>query len=54
MDNFWYLFAAYTIIWAVLFGYILMLVSRQRQLQRDVESLSRELESQRREGAQNP
>lgn len=54
MDNFWYLFAAYTIIWAVLFGYILILLSRQRQLQRDVESLRRELESQRKQGAQKP
>jgi len=39
MDNFWYLFAAYTIIWLVLFGYVLVLNSRQKKLHTEVEQL---------------
>ena len=39
MENFGYLLAAYTIVWAVLFGYVLSLIRRQRQLQRQVDSL---------------
>lgn len=39
MENLGYLFAAYTIVWAVIFGYIFCLSRRQRQLQREIESL---------------
>ena len=34
-----YLFAAYSVIWAVVFGYVLYLYLRQRKLSRDIESL---------------
>ncbi|MFC1971187.1 CcmD family protein [Chloroflexota bacterium] len=37
MENAGYLFAAFTLIWAFVFGYILMLTSRQRRLERDIE-----------------
>jgi len=39
MENAGYLFAAYTIIWVVLFGYVLLLLSRQRKLRREIDSL---------------
>ena len=39
MENAGYLFAAFTIIWAFVFGYVILLFNRQRQLRRDVESL---------------
>jgi CcmD family protein len=39
MENAGYLLAAYTVIWAVVFGYVLMLQRKQRQLQRQVTRL---------------
>ena len=39
MDNMGYLFAAYTIIWAAVFGYVLSLYQRQRKLQREIDLL---------------
>jgi len=35
----WYLFAAYSIAWAVIFGYIFVLVFRQNRLKRELDSL---------------
>jgi len=35
----YYLFAAYTIIWALVFGYVLLLYRGQRKLRREIESL---------------
>ncbi len=43
MENFWYLFAAFTIVWTVLFGYVLSLLRRQRQLRRELDSLKETL-----------
>lgn len=34
-----YLFVAYSIIWAVVFGYVFYLYLRQRKLLREIESL---------------
>ena len=34
-----FLFAAYTIIWAVVFGYVFYLYREQRNLQREVKQL---------------
>ncbi|MFZ3171358.1 MAG: CcmD family protein [Carboxydocellales bacterium] len=34
-----YLFAAYSIIWVVIFGYVFSIGQRQRQLEREVETL---------------
>lgn len=39
MENSGYFFAAFAIVWAVLFAYIFLLGSRQRQLKRKIESL---------------
>ena len=43
MENAGYLFAAYAIVWAVLFGYILLLLGRQKKLQREISSLKEAL-----------
>ena len=39
MDNLGYLFAAYTIIWAVVFGYVFYLFHKQRKLRRQMDLL---------------
>ncbi len=39
MENAGYLFAAFTIIWALVFGYVLVLFNRQRRMRRDINSL---------------
>jgi len=39
MENASYLFAAFTVIWALIFGYVLALFNRQRRLQREIDSL---------------
>lgn len=39
MENAGYLLAAFTIIWAVVFGYVLSLFIRQRKLRREINSL---------------
>ncbi len=46
MDNLNYLFAAYSIIWLVLFGYVLFLLGRERKLRRDIESLKNQVKEQ--------
>lgn len=42
MENAGYLFAAFAIIWAGVFGFVLSLVNRQRRLRREIESLKEE------------
>ncbi|SVA44143.1 uncharacterized protein METZ01_LOCUS96997 [marine metagenome] len=39
MDNFWYLFAAYALIWLGLFIYIFSLSRREKQLGEEIEDL---------------
>ena len=39
MENAGYLFAAFAIVWAVVFGYVLSLFIRQKGLRREIESL---------------
>jgi len=39
MENLGYLLAAYTVIWAVVFGYILYMQRKQRKLQRQIDIL---------------
>lgn len=39
MENAGYLFAAYTIIWAFIFGYVFFLIRRQAHLKRQLNSL---------------
>lgn len=43
MENAGYLFATFTIIWAVVFGYVLLLLNRQRRLRREIDSLKEAL-----------
>ena len=39
MDNLGYLFAAFAVIWAVVFGYVLVLMNRQKKLKREIDKL---------------
>jgi CcmD family protein len=39
MENAGYIFAAYTIIWALVFGYVIFLVRRQAHIKRQLDSL---------------
>jgi CcmD family protein len=41
-----YLFAAYSIIWVILFGYVFYLYLRQRKALRDIELLKESLDKQ--------
>lgn len=50
MENGGFLFAAYSIVWAVLFGYVLSLLNRQRKLDKEINSLKESLEE--KEGKQ--
>ena len=43
MENAGYLFAAYTTIWALVFGFVLSLYLKQRKLQRDIDLLKENL-----------
>ena len=43
-----YLFAAYSIIWAVLFGYVFYLYLKQRKAMKDIEFLKGGLDEQYR------
>jgi len=39
MENAGYFFAAFALIWAAVFGYVLYLFNRQRKLRWEIESL---------------
>jgi len=39
MENLGYLFAAYTIIWTFVFGYVFFLYYKQRKLRRQIDLL---------------
>lgn len=41
MGDLAYLFAAYTLIWAVVFGYVLMMQRKQSRLQRQIDLLKK-------------
>jgi CcmD family protein len=43
MENAGYLFAAFAIVWAVVFGYVLSLFNRQRRLKREINLLKEAL-----------
>ena len=44
MENLGYLLAAYTVIWAVVFGYVIFMQRKQRNLQRQIDRLRESLE----------
>ena len=39
MENAGYLLAAFIIVWAVVFGYVLVLFNRQKRLRQEINSL---------------
>jgi CcmD family protein len=39
MENAGYLFTAFSIVWALVFGYVLLLSIRQRNQQREISAL---------------
>ncbi len=41
-NNFWWLFASYSVIWLALFGFVVRLLSRQAELRKDLERLRAE------------
>ena len=43
MENAGYLLAAFAIIWALVFGYVLLLFNTQRRLRREINSLKEAL-----------
>ena len=44
MENAGYLLAAFSIIWAVVFGYVLVMQRRQRKLQRQITLLQKSMD----------
>ena len=44
MENLGYLLAAYTIIWAIIFGYVVFMQRKQRRLQRQIDMLQESLD----------
>jgi len=44
MENAGYLVAAYTIVWAVIFGYILFMQRKQGKLQRQIDLLQKSVD----------
>ena len=44
MENAGYLFAVFGIVWALVFGYILVLVKRERRLREEIKSLKEALQ----------
>jgi len=49
MENAGYIFAAFAIVWAVIFGYLLLLFNRQRKLRREINSLREAFKEKERE-----
>ncbi len=43
MANGIFIFSAFAIVWAVVFGYVLILLNRQKQLKREIDSLKETL-----------
>ena len=43
MENAGYLLAAFSIAWALVFGYVLLLINQQRSMRRDIDSLKKAL-----------
>jgi CcmD family protein len=43
MENAGYVFAAFAIAWALVFGYVLLLINREGKLRREIKSLKEAL-----------
>lgn len=50
MENSGYLLAAFIMAWAVVFGYVLLLLNRQRRLRQEINSLKEALGEKGDEG----
>jgi CcmD family protein len=50
MENAGYFFAAFAIIWALVFGYVLFLSLKQRRLRREIDLLREALKEKEAEG----
>ena len=50
MENAGYLLAAFAVIWAIVFGYVVMMQRKQRQLQRQIKQLKESLEKSKNSG----
>ncbi|MBM3131465.1 MAG: CcmD family protein [Chloroflexi bacterium] len=48
MDDLDYLYTAFAIVWAVIFGYLLFLSRKQRQLRREIRELDERAEDRER------
>jgi CcmD family protein len=46
MENAGFLFAAFAIVWAVTFIYVILLLNRQKKVRREIESLRKTIESE--------
>ena len=46
MENAGYVFAAYTVIWAIIFGYLFILFNRQRRIRREIDTLKTTLDKE--------
>ena len=42
-NNFWWLFAAYSVIWVAILGFVVRLLSRQSELRKDLNRLESEI-----------
>ena len=47
MSEMGYLFAAYTVVWALIFGYVVSLSGRQKRLNQELETLKRMIEEKK-------
>jgi CcmD family protein len=54
MENFGYLFAAYSIIFAAIFLYVVFIQSRQTSLERDLRAMESQLGQLLASAAKNP
>lgn len=43
MENAGYILAAFVVVWLLFFGYLLVLLNRQKKLKREIESLKEAL-----------
>lgn len=47
MENAAFLFAAYTIIWALVFGFVLVMFNRQKKMRQELESLEKAIKEKK-------
>ncbi|MFC2058881.1 CcmD family protein [Chloroflexota bacterium] len=51
MESIGYLFAAYTIIWAVVFGYVFYLLRKEGKLRKEIDLLEKSLSNSQNDSA---